>query len=64
MMELDIEEALYAAADSTRKTPEYSEHLNSTPTIRQILKFKTQLRRFLEACPEHTTVLELLEELK
>ena len=63
-MDLDIDEALYAAADSTRKTPEYSERLNSTPTERQMSKFKTQVIRFLEACPEDTTVLELLEELR
>ena len=63
-MELNLEDALYNAADSTRKTPAYgNETNNSTPSSIQIAKFRTQLIRFLEAVPEETTVLELLEEL-
>lgn len=59
----DFEDALYNAADATRKTPSYSEVKNSTPTDAQVGKFRIQLKRFLEALPGGITADELLEYL-
>lgn len=59
----EIEEALYAGASSTMKTAQYGERSPTTPSDTQIAKFKTQVKRFLEALPDETTVLELREFL-
>ena len=61
--DLDINEALYAGAHSTMRTAEYSQRGPVVPTDNQLAKFKTQVIRFLEACPEECTVIELLEQL-
>lgn len=62
MSDFDLNDALYAGANATMKTAEYSERGPTTPSDAQVSKFKTQVRRFLEALPEETTVLEILEE--
>ena len=59
----DMDAALYAGAHSTMKTAQYSERGPVVPSDAQVRKFRTQLKRFLEACPEHIMVVDLLELL-